>query len=441
MNARLRALLQRKEKALAKAKDITDAPEGEGDDPDLTDGQRAEFDTIMASLEPLNADIKREQLYDAEALNAVPLLPVSGFEDLRVDGGEAVIMQDPKRGFASFGEFLQAVQSEGKNFSHPSDERLAIVAAAPSTFGSEGVSVDGGFLVAPEFGTEIFQHSLEEDAILPLTDNQEISGNSIRYPKDETTPWGTDGIRVRWEAEAAAATETKPVLGSTEYRLHKLIGLVPLTDELMADAVAMGNFVGDALARSIRWKSNDAFVNGSGAGQPQGILGSGALVSVAKDTAISPDQAADTLLTTNVAAMYARMLPGALAGARWMINPDVLPQLITMVIANQPIYTAPGGIPSAPAGTLLGAPIMPSQHCQTLGDQGDIYFVNFKWYRSVTKAGGIQTATSMHLFFDADAVAFRSTFRVDGQPKLAAAVTPARGSNTLSPFVTLDARA
>lgn len=50
-------------------------------------------------------------------------------------------------------------------------------------------------------------------------------------------------------------------------------------------------------------------------------------------------------------------------------------------------------------------------------------------------------ATSMHLYFDADAVAFKATFRVDGQPKLAAAVSPANGSNTMSAFVQLDTRA
>ena len=57
-----------------------------------------------------------------------------------------------------------------------------------------------------------------------------------------------------------------------------------------------------------------------------------------------------------------------------------------------------------------------------------------------TKAGGIETATSMHLFFDAGATAFRVTFRMDGAPKLKAAISQAKGSNTLSPFVRLGAR-
>jgi hypothetical protein len=46
----------------------------------------------------------------------------------------------------------------------------------------------------------------------------------------------------------------------------------------------------------------------------------------------------------------------------------------------------------------------------------------------------------MHLYFDADATALRAIFRVDGGPKIAAAISPAKGSTTLSPFIHLAAR-
>jgi hypothetical protein len=65
---------------------------------------------------------------------------------------------------------------------------------------------------------------------------------------------------------------------------------------------------------------------------------------------------------------------------------------------------------------------------------------DWKYYRTITKADGIQMATSLHLYFDADATAFRATFRVDGQSKIAASITPANGSKNLSPFVQLAAR-
>lgn len=426
MNKKLRALLERKQKAISSAKSITMAAESESRD--LSDEERGQFDTFAAQIESLNGDIEREKalLAAEQSLAGVDL-------NSTITGGEPAAAADPRRGFRTFGDFAVAVRRAGGHGAQI-DERLAMQAAAPSTYGSEGVGADGGYAVPPEFSREIFRHALQEDAILPLTDGTPISGNSMAFPKDETTPWGSDGMRAYWEAEAAAANATKPKLGLSQLRLHKLFGLVPLTDELLADAAAMEAYVFNALAESIRWKSNDAFFHGSGAGQPLGFMNSPAKVAVAKEGA----QAGGTVVVQNVAKMFARS-PNA-SRAVWMVNNDVLPQLITMTLNNYPIYIPPGGLPNAPAGLLLGRPLVVSQHCKSVGAEGDIAFVDWKMYRTITKAAGIETATSMHLYFDAGATAFRSIFRIDGQPKITAPIVPANGSNNLSPYVTLAVR-
>jgi hypothetical protein len=46
----------------------------------------------------------------------------------------------------------------------------------------------------------------------------------------------------------------------------------------------------------------------------------------------------------------------------------------------------------------------------------------------------------MHLYFDADLTAFRTTFRMDGQSKIAAPISPAKGATTMSPYIQLGAR-
>ena len=83
---------------------------------------------------------------------------------------------------------------------------------------------------------------------------------------------------------------------------------------------------------------------------------------------------------------------------------------------------------------------MLSQHAASFSGQGDVILADLSYYQTITKAGGMQTATSMHLYFDADLTAFRTTFRMDGQPKIAQPISPAKGSNTLSPFIQLGAR-
>jgi HK97 family phage major capsid protein len=429
MNPKLRALLERKQKAAAAARKLHDTAAQENRD--LTEDEVKEFDAHMADVEKINADVEREtRLIEAE--RTAQALPAG--DGARVsERGE----DDPRRGFHSFGEFAVSVMRAGMPGGRGEmDERLYI-GAAPTTYGNEGTGADGGFLVPPEYSREVFQHSLEEDALLPLTDNFPVMGNSLVFPRDETTPWGTDGIRAYWENEAGQATQTKPKGDTATLRLSKLMALVPVTDELAEDTNALAAYIGRKTSESIRWKTDLALFEGSGIGQPKGFFGHASQVSVAKETS----QVADTVVAANVAKMFARCL--GRRNAIWMINDDVLPQLITMTISNQPIWTPPNaGMQQAPAGLLLGRPIVPKQVCKTVGDQGDIVLANWRYYRSITKAGAaIQTATSMHLFFDFGLGAFRATFRIDGQPAITAAVSPANGSNSLSPFVVLDARA
>ena len=319
--------------------------------------------------------------------------------------------------------------------------RLRFSAAAPGTVSNEGAGADGGFSVPPAYSQDIFKLSLGEGSLLPLTDNTEVTGNSMVFPKTEQTPWGTNGVRAYWQAEASAATATKMVLSTQVLRLHKLMALVPLTDELLADTSALGSFLPDLIGDSIRWKTNEAILYGNGNGQPLGIMNSAALVTVPKESG----QATLTLDRMNIAKMCARMpFSDTIRSQVWFMNNDAMPYLWTLNSNNQILYLPYGGgmapFQATPNGTLLGRNVMTSQHAPTFSAANDVTLVDLSYYRTITKAGGIQTATSLHLYFDADATALRATFRVDGSPKIAAPITPAKGSTTLSPFAALAVR-
>ena len=430
MSKQLRALQARKSALVKEARALTELAATESRD--MTDAEVTAFDALRGKIDAASASIDREATLIAEearlsASNALGVVVTDNRE------------LDPKRGFASIGEFMQAVylsQKPGKSM----DERLFIGAAAPTSFGNESAGQDGGFLVPPDFSKEIFRLSLGEDSLMPLTDNVEITANSMAFPKDETTPWGTNGIRAYWQGEAAAANATKPVMGLATLRLKKLMALVPTTDELLDDASALTSYLPDKVATSIRWKTNESILFGAGNGIPIGCMNAGAVVTVAKETG----QATQTLVPQNLAKMIARLPPGSFGNAVWIINNDVLPALFTLSLGNYPIYLpnglTVGGIQVSPYGTLLGRPVIVSQHANTFSSQGDVMLVDLSYYQTITKAGGLQTATSMHLYFDADLTAFRTTFRMDGQSKIASAIDPAKGSSKLSPFIQLAAR-
>ena len=426
MNKRLRALLERREAALQSAHSITDSLP---DDDDLSDDQRTEFDSLMATVEVLDGDIKRSEVLEKQQLDAIAAsqLPV-------ITGGEPVVLQDPQRGFDNFGQFAQSiVRASNTQGARVVDERLTI-GAAPTSYGNEAVGEEGGYLVPTDFANTIREYSLGDDALLPLTQSDTVSGNGIKIPVDETTPWGTDGIRAYWEGEAAQATQTKPAIEQRELRLKKLFGVVPVTDELLEDAAFISSYLPRKLGVSIQYKTNDAIINGAGTGVPQGFINSGAIVEQAK----VGSQAADTIVAGNIGSMYARNINPT--RATWLINPDSFNQLALMTIGDQPVWLPPTGLVTAPNGLLMGRPVLFNEGCQTLGDAGDIYFVDFTSYQTITKGRGIDFATSMHLWFDYDVMAFRATFRMDGQSVVRAAITPPNSTVTRSPFIRLAAR-
>jgi HK97 family phage major capsid protein len=88
----------------------------------------------------------------------------------------------------------------------------------------------------------------------------------------------------------------------------------------------------------------------------------------------------------------------------------------------------------------MGRPVVPVEYCDKLGDQGDIFFADLGEYQMIEK-GGLQSASSIHVKFTTDETCYRFVYRVDGQPKWNAALTPKNAGDTVSPFVTLNERA
>jgi HK97 family phage major capsid protein len=433
MNKRL--LQQKKAAAVAAAKALNATATAENRD--LNAEELAQFDAYMKDAESLQANIERAEKMEALDKGAEVA------NDATISVTENVA-NDPKGGFNFVGEFMKAVHGAhvAKIQSGPIDQRLLIGAAAPGagTYANEGSGADGGFLIPPEFGTDIFQLSLGGNSFLERTDKVNVTGNSMSFPRDESTPWGTNGVRAYWQGEVSQPGGTKPNIGYELLRLKKLMALVPVSDEMLDDSNAMASYLPKKIGASIQWKTNEAILFGTGAGLPQGAMNSGAVITVAKDSG----QAASTLTAMNLANMIARLPEGSYETAEWIINNDVLPSLFTLTLGGFPIYlpagSGVGAIKGSPYGTLLGRPVNVSQHANTFSSVGDVMLVDLSYYQTITKASGVQTATSMHLYFDADATAFRTTFRVDGQSKISKAIDPAKGTTKLSPFVQLGAR-
>ncbi len=431
MNKHLQALLAKRAAAVIKMKGMTDIAAA-SEAGVFTEEQRVAFDALNQEVAVLDGDINRiKATMEATRAGSTVTLP-----DGSISTSEST---DPRGGFQSFGEFAQAVRRSAMSGAQV-DSRLVLEAAAPGNFANESSGADGGFLVPVEFSTNLLSASYNQvQALLPLTDNTPVQGNSMAFPVDETTPWGSSGIRAFWTDEAATMGQSKPLFDPAVLRLSKLTALVPVTDELLSDSTAIGAYLNSKTPEAIMWKTNEALWDGNGVSKPKGFFRSGALVTVLKESA----QVAGTIVRQNVSKMRARMPAASYARAIWMINNDALPQLDELAYGqattNAAIYNPVGG--QFGYGTLLGRPVMVTQHNESVGAKGDIALVDWKGYQTITKAGaGIETASSMHFWFDQGITAFRAIFRVAGQSGVTKAVAPNKGSASLSPIVVLEAR-
>lgn len=399
-------------------------------------GNEIDVDALVVEEDESGNTSTKSSDADIEHLvkQALARMSKSTHKNVVISGGETRVDDRTTSGFKAMGEFALAVHKA----SAPGgsiDARLQT--KAPTTFASEGAGGSGGFMVPQEWSDQLWDVVLGEESLLSRTNQIPTSRNSLSLPVSESTPWGNGGVQAYWADEGDQITQSRPQFEHRNLRLHKLAALVPASDELLDDATALDAFVGREAARAIRYKADDAIVNGDGVGKPLGVLHSDALVTVTEEVS----QAADTLVGENVVKMYARMPAPNVNNAVWLINQDVLPQLLSMTLGDQLVYMPPNGIGDAPFGTLLGRPVILSQHANGLGNEGDILFVDFSQYLALIKADGMQSSSSIHLWFDYDVTAFRFTFRLAGQPWLSSPITPDNGSDTLSPFVTLAERA
>jgi HK97 family phage major capsid protein len=249
--------------------------------------------------------------------------------------------------------------------------------------------------------------------------------------------WG--GVLAYWKPEAGTATAQEVKLAQVELKLRKLIAISYATDELLEDTTALGPMVSQAFAEEISFMVDDALFRGDGASQPLGIINAAAFVTQAKETG----QVADTIVYENLVNMWSLLPPRSQANAVWQVPQDALPQLMLMTMdigtAGVPVYLPPGGASGAPYGTIFGRPVLVNEFSPALGDVNDVTLVDWSQYQIINK-GGLKSAVSAHIKFAEDEMAFRFTYRVDGQPLWKSAVTPHKSSNDISPFIGLAVR-
>lgn len=424
---------------------------------EMTDDERTAFAAAKAPIEALDNQLTMaEEVLQAaveaneaeRGLEAVPdpdaNAAQAGARGAHLEVGtsaEEKAMKAP--GF--IGRCLQAVHRNATRASISGDDKLLKMLAGPSGMSTD-VPSDGGFAVAPNWSNSIIQRAYDVGEILGLVDRMTITtGNGMNLPAvDETSR--ADGSRYGgivsgWLGQGNTLSLGKPKIRLMELKLRKVGAFVYGTDELIADAPALQTWIEKYLPLELSFRTEDSIVNGDGENKPTGFLNSGAAVTVTRNTPLR-------VLYEDASAMWSRMWAPLRKGAVWMVDQSVEQQLETFQISIgaagvlAPIYK-PAGISVGPDGTqgyspatLYGRPILTTEYGANLGTVGDIMLVAPGEYQLIDK-GTIEQMVSLHVAFLTDEAVWRFMYRVDGQLKWNAALTPKSGGSTLSSVVTL----
>lgn len=345
--------------------------------------------------------------------------------------------------FRSLGEQLQSIAAAGMPGSRP-DSRLWDVRGVNASGAQEAVPSEGGFLVQSDFANEIWRAAFQRSNLASLVRRMQVGdrSNTIKLPAFDETSRATGsrfgGLQLYWKDEAETLAGSKPKFREMEFTLNKLTGLFYATDELIQDASILEQVFREAFTAEVAWVVDNCIIRGTGAGQPLGILNSDSLIEISKEDG----QAGTTFVLENAVKMWSRLLPNHRQDALWLVNTDVEPQLYTMSLAvgtgGSAVFLPGGNVSGTPYASLFGRPVIPIEQASTLGTVGDVVLFSPSGYLLADKA--MRLDSSMHVRFINDEMTYRIVYRLDGQPLLNSAITPANGSNTQSTQVVVESR-
>jgi HK97 family phage major capsid protein len=305
---------------------------------------------------------------------------------------------------------------------------------------AEASGVSGGYTVPPEFYHNLMHVVAENTFIRPRAWVQPMGSATLQIPYlDMTTVQAAGvspffgGVQMYWTAEAQSRQETEPQFKQMELKAWELSGYSVSSNVLLQDsAIGLEKFLMTLFGKAIAWFEEYAFLQGNGVGKPQGMLGSGATISVTRAVG-------NQVGFSDVAGMWAKLMPASWGSAIWTFSPSVVPQLLQLKDgSSRAIFISiDQGITQKPNWSLLGRPAFPTEKVPALGTKGDLMLLDPSLY-IIGDRMSVEIAASEHVNFLKNQMTWRVVERVDGQPWMEKPITLQDASTQVSPFVVLN---
>jgi len=327
-------------------------------------------------------------------------------------------------GWSNFGEMLYATRFDRN------DKRLE------KREMSAGTGSEGGYLIPELFSNQILQVKADEAIFLPRC--QSIGGGTDHPDAEINIPAldhsGTKGVAagvsVAWVAEGGAKTVTEPVFANVKLKPSEVAAYVVVTDKLLANTKAASVVVSRLLKQALIMEIEDCILQGTGIGQPAGIIGCGAEIVITRTGAAAVEYA-------DMTAMLSRARLGSGRDFIWVISQSVLDDLLTDEDTGGHVIWHPDATTSPFPGKYLGIPIFVNSGSPVLGAKGDVILVNLSDY-VVRRGRDVIVQSDPYTHFTSDKTQIRALTSIDGQVWETSPLLLQDGTTTVSSFIVLE---
>lgn len=269
-----------------------------------------------------------------------------------------------------------------------------------------GTNADGGFTIPEELEASLLSYAEEEGVVRPRATKISMKSDTWKKNKLDQSSSQFGGVTISWVGESDTTTDTKFSMGQISLVAKKALMLTTESREIINDsAIDFANYVVNIFGRALAYFEDDAFLNGTGIGQPLGVLADTNIPVVHRKTA-------NQIVYEDINKMFYALKPVFRRQAIWIGSTGAIQYIDGLVDGvGKPLLSE--SLKSTTPTTLKGKGFVETEKCAALGSKGDLAFVDFSWYYIGDREGTTVDA-SVHDRFRYDEITIRLVKRVDG---------------------------
>ncbi len=270
-------------------------------------------------------------------------------------------------------------------------------------------NADGGYLITSEMAQTIVQIVNESSPMRELARVETISTDSLDVIEDTQLPGAS------WVAESAARTDTTThQIGKNNIETHEMYACPKATQKLIDDAsIDVERWVAERVAEKFANLEATAFINGTGTGQPKGILQYTAGTDFGEIEQIQSGTDS-TVTADSLIRLYYALKEEYAKNATFLMHRTVLQSVRLLKEATTNQYLWQPGLTIGTPDTLLGVPVKTAADMPTAGDASlSVAVGDFRRGYLIVDRVGIRVLRDP--FTDKPFVKFYTTKRVGGE--------------------------